>query len=359
MASLVATIKALLSKDESTTLDFKQTQYALAHATDDQKGELIKDFLAFANAFRHHDAYILIGVTEGHPATVTGITHHLNDAHLQQLVNTKTNRPVEFSYHALRINSKDIAAIIIPRQQRPLYLKKDFGKLRAHTVYLRHGSSTSIATPDEIARMGTPDAPTLDLQFADTTEHQLRGTHQAITSTVLHTPTTIPDTNTLAGLVNPNYHREVITRATFEHFTTPVCIGITNTSTVTAHDVRITLTLFDPKHDVTITLDTPPSPELFGGEHKPTKPPKHQVTVEHSPTTWRITARLAKVQPHATQYLPEPLYVGATRSTTLRITATLHADNLPTPRTSILTIKVTKKQRTLTLQQALKLVHKP
>jgi hypothetical protein len=161
MASITDTIEALLWEDESTTLDFKQTQYPFTGATPDQKSEIIKDILAFANAFRRDDAYILLGVqdNQGGRATITGVSNHLDDAHLQQLVNTKTNRPVEFSYHALTIDGQQVGTIRIPRQQRPTYLKKSYGKLQAETVYLRHGSSTSTASLEEIARMGTDQQP--------------------------------------------------------------------------------------------------------------------------------------------------------------------------------------------------------
>lgn len=161
VASLTDTIEALLWEDESTTLDFKAAQYPFAGATDDQKGEIIKDLLAFANAFRRDDAYILLGVhdQQGGRATITGVSNHLEDASLQQLVNKKTNRTLEFSYHALTIDSQQIGAIRIPRQLRPTYLKQDFGELQARTVYLRHGSSTSIASPEEIARMGADQQP--------------------------------------------------------------------------------------------------------------------------------------------------------------------------------------------------------
>lgn len=64
MASLTDTIEALLWEDESNTLDFKQIQYPLAGATEEQKGEIIKDILAFSNAFRRDDAYILLGVRD-------------------------------------------------------------------------------------------------------------------------------------------------------------------------------------------------------------------------------------------------------------------------------------------------------
>jgi Schlafen, AlbA_2 len=161
MPSLTDTIEALLWEDESTTLDFKQAQYPFATATDEQKSEIIKDILAFANAFRRDDAYILLGIHDqpGGRATILGVTNHLDDASLQQLVNTKTNRPVEFSYHALTIDGHKLGAIRIPRQQRPTYLKTSYGKLHAQTVYLRHGSSTSTASLEEIARMGTDQQP--------------------------------------------------------------------------------------------------------------------------------------------------------------------------------------------------------
>lgn len=161
MASLNEIVEALLCEDESTTLDFKATQYPFATANDDQKSEIIKDILAFANAFRREDAYILLGVQDhqGGRATIVGVTNHVDDAHLQQLVNTKTNRPVEFGYHALTIDGQQIGIIRIPRQARPIYLRKPYGKLLAEKVYLRHGSSTSIATLEEIARMGADDQP--------------------------------------------------------------------------------------------------------------------------------------------------------------------------------------------------------
>lgn len=156
MRTLTETIEALLWEDESNSLDFKQTQYPLAGATDEQKGEIIKDLLAFANAFRRDDAFILLGVqdVQGGRAMILGVTNHLDDADLQQLVNSKTNRTLDFSYHALEVDGKQVGIIRIPRQDRPTYLRKAYGKLQAETVYLRHGSSTSIGSPDEIASMG-------------------------------------------------------------------------------------------------------------------------------------------------------------------------------------------------------------
>lgn len=95
-------IEELLNEDESSSLDFKRDQYTFDKATDDQKNELLKDILAFSNSWRRTDAYILIGVEEikGGRSKVVGVSNHIDDANLQQLVNKKTQRPVNFSYEA-------------------------------------------------------------------------------------------------------------------------------------------------------------------------------------------------------------------------------------------------------------------
>jgi hypothetical protein len=55
-------IYALLFEAEGAELDFKREQYSFEGADDRVKSELLKDILAFANAWRRTDAYILIGV---------------------------------------------------------------------------------------------------------------------------------------------------------------------------------------------------------------------------------------------------------------------------------------------------------
>jgi hypothetical protein len=51
-------VETLLNMSESDTLDFKQEQYPLANATPEQEGELVKDILAFANAWKRSDAHM-------------------------------------------------------------------------------------------------------------------------------------------------------------------------------------------------------------------------------------------------------------------------------------------------------------
>jgi hypothetical protein len=149
-------LESLLNEEEGTALDFKAQQYEFAGATDDQKSELLKDIVAMANSWRRSDAYILLGVQEvpGGRSKVVGVTTHLADASIQQFVNSKLQRPIVCSYEVYLLDETQIGIIQIPLQERPFYLNKPYGKLSAKTVYLRRGSSTDTAAPDEISKMG-------------------------------------------------------------------------------------------------------------------------------------------------------------------------------------------------------------
>lgn len=153
----------LLSQEEGPALDFKRDQYVFdknSHADTSvllkSKSELLKDILAFANTKRETTAYILIGVEEvkGGRSRVVGVREHLDDAGLHQFVNSKTQRRVDFSYSPFPIGGYEIGVIEIQAvQERPVFLNKRFGKVAKGEVYIRDGSSTSVATPGEITEM--------------------------------------------------------------------------------------------------------------------------------------------------------------------------------------------------------------
>ena len=129
-------LERLLYEEESETLDFKAQQYPFDGATDDQKSELLKDILAFANAWRRTDAYILVGVEEVHAgrSIVRGVATQLLNQNLQQFVTSKTNRPILFSYTPLVFEGLPVGIITIPLQERPVYLQKRYGKLDPQVV---------------------------------------------------------------------------------------------------------------------------------------------------------------------------------------------------------------------------------
>ena len=154
------TLEQLLNESESTHLDFKRQQYVFVGASDDDKSELLKDVLAFANASRKRDAHIVIGAEEvkGERARVHGVSQHFDDASIQQFVNSKTERAINFSVETVSADQKKIDIIRIPAQRRPFYLKQDYGKLKGGIVYFRQGTATAVATPNDISRMAAEDA---------------------------------------------------------------------------------------------------------------------------------------------------------------------------------------------------------
>lgn len=273
-------IEALLYEEESSELDFKSEQYPFLKADDNKKSELLKDILAFTNAWRRTDAYILIGIREvkGGKNEITGITEPLDDASLQQFVNSKTQQPITFSYRNLSFEDKNIAIIHISLHKRPIYLKKDFGKIKKETVYIRRGSSTTIVKPDEIAKMGTDfqphfKQPELKISFANPRDRTLKTDRPKITSTELITPklSDIPDysrreTNSSRNLIlgisqaqithheNRNYYRELTKFTQVNRLVTPLYIAISNSGSVTANDVRIEMS-FPHRNREIIVID--------------------------------------------------------------------------------------------------------
>jgi hypothetical protein len=148
-----ALIERLLYSGEGDTLDFKLKQYPFENADDKSKSSLLKDILAFANAWRTTTAYILIGVRDG-TGEIVGVDNDIDDSRLQQFVNGKVNQPVQFSYRSLDFKAHRLGLYTIPVQERPIFAVKAYGKVKADTVYVRRGSSMAEAKPDEIAKMG-------------------------------------------------------------------------------------------------------------------------------------------------------------------------------------------------------------
>ena len=150
-------LNALLYEEESSHLDFKRDQYKFRKAKPPEKSELLKDILAFANSKRDRTAYILIGVkeVEGGRSEVVGTEEHLQDADLHKFVNSKTQKRVVFSYFPFCYEDKEIGVIEIPIQDRPILVKKRYGKVEKREVYIRDGSSTTTASSNEITEMSS------------------------------------------------------------------------------------------------------------------------------------------------------------------------------------------------------------
>jgi len=365
-------LEALLFEDESTTLDFKREQYRFENEPDATKSELLKDILAFANAWRRTDAYILIGIEEvkGSRSHVIGVSRHLDDASLQQFVNTKLQRPLEFSYQVALLEKKEIGILHIPVQERPFYLQRSFGKLSPLTVYVRRGSSTAKADPDEIAKMGadlrTSLSPAIEIQFAVTDKREVSGKLVTIDTVLLETPNNgeIPDNRSgglfsasVYGMENKDYYRDT---ARYLHQTLrvkPVRFALSNDGEVTAHGVRAELHISGNPNDVFVCLESslPYRPvrdrsyshfESFLRNHG-------EVKVEPVERGWHVAVEFGTCQPKQVSFNSTELYIGTTTNCELNIEVLLFADELPKPIEQKLVATIHVENRKLSLQELL------
>ncbi|MBR9804468.1 ATP-binding protein [bacterium] len=271
-------IEQLLYEEEGPTLDFKRDQYAFAKASEEEKSELLKDILGFVNCWRRADAFILIGVddVQGGRGIVHGITDHLQDHSLQQFVNNLTNRPVQFGYEACEIEGKKVGVIRIELQKRPIYLKRDYGKLKKGEVYVRRGSSTDPtkpADPDEIAHMGSEQIvstkeASLAVEFAEVDRERSLGEQIEWAAEFCEVPSAmeipklaerssgpirlsggqtfhIPDMRSfdIHDQLNPHYFHELANYVFTSRLVRKSRLVVTNTGDAPATDVRLEITV--------------------------------------------------------------------------------------------------------------------
>lgn len=348
-------LEQLLNEDESPALDFKRDQYPFDGASDDDKSELLKDILALANAWKPTDAFILIGVEEvrGGRSRVVGLQNHLDDAKLQQFVNSKTNRPVAFSYQAYQIGGIQIGIITIPLQDRPVFLKKDFGKLKKNTVYIRRGSSTCEADPDEVAKMGASAVqaaqpePVLELQFADIGSHKELGSEILLKSILLEphlNPTDFKPTpyiSPFGRVMDPfgydsSYYDKLIEYVAESALLNFVGFVIENKSGQVARKVQLKaiapiqvgVRLLDEKHTpvrpVSSLLDQIYQPPVVISDFLQRPDPRVANYSDH----WELTVAFGNILPMSKIWSTGVVYIGGNKSQIVQFEAALYAENL-------------------------------
>lgn len=369
-----ALIEQLLNEEEGVSLDFKSAQYAFVGADDETKAELLKDILAFANSWRRVDAFILIGVAEvrGGRGRVTGVSSQIDDAQLQQFVNAKVQRPIQFSYTAVRLDGQDMAVIHIPLQERPFYLQRDWGRLKADTVYIRRGSATDIARPDEVARMGrvADEASDIGLDVFFANPAKRIAVTPMIRSLVLEVPgkADISDYCDNSGRLRlnpfnqyprPEYYRELVSFTRTARLVAPVHFAVSNSGGTTAHDIRLEITLPGANDGVTVidSDDFPSVPraetDLIGAVRVSYE--RQDVTARQMHEAWLIEARASKVQPQSTVWFRDPVFIGATSTRQMELQVAVFADNLTQPHRQTLQLTVEATHERATLERVLEL----
>lgn len=366
-------VERLLYEEESETLDFKEEQYPFVKATAAKKGEVLKDILAFANAWRRNDAYILIGVKEikGGKSIVVGVSKHLEDASLQQFVNSKTQRPVRFSYQACKCEGKSVGVLSIPVQDRPVYLKRDYENLKCNVVYVRRGTSTAEADPDEIAKMREYDSallkplPLLELSFFDKETGKFGSRELNVCSGIIHFPTRdrIPDYGKMSPFSVPftgdnrDYYRELAEYYSITCRVNPVGFAVKNVGNAVANNVRLEMQVDDSSKEYLFLECLPEEPSKTA---MPVVTPLHDIfpqdahVIKQYPNSWLIKVLFGNVQPGQVTEDECSFYFGASRSSVLKFDGVIFSDEIPEPIRFPMSITIDATEKDVDIETFLK-----
>lgn len=140
---------------EGDYLDFKEYDYKR-----ENKEELVKDMVALANSHSIRNKYIIIGAVEENNVCTElreiDTKQIRDEAEFQQIINTYIYENLIVNYKVLNIDGKNILVIQIPvsnNSNRPFMVKKQIGKLKENEIYIRKGSTTSIANKKDLEYM--------------------------------------------------------------------------------------------------------------------------------------------------------------------------------------------------------------
>jgi hypothetical protein len=153
-------LRALLARVEGPNLDFKASFY---ENSDAGNAELAKDLMAMANALPSgatERAYLLFGVQETTGgAVVAGVElpAWATDSNLHQKVSTLLNRCPTFLWQVAELDDKLIGVMAVSSGGRPYFPLRDKGVLRRHVPMVRVGSSTDVASPDQVVAWAQED----------------------------------------------------------------------------------------------------------------------------------------------------------------------------------------------------------
>lgn len=376
----------LLRRGEGSGLDFKLDQYAIGVGSGEEKtaakAEFVKDLLSFVNAWHDGERYIVVGVRKlpTGEAEVCGITNVYDDANFQQIANGRTNQRVLFDFSTIDMDGRTVGVFRIPAQTRPIYLEKPYKDIAAHTVYVRRGSSTAIAKPDEIRDMGrepdrVPDVQLrLEIEFEDEKANLVSSAEAIRLNTIrlprfrdseilnYKTPQEIQDEfdtvgalgrpHALANYVNRDFYREQMRYELVHARMRPIRLVVANTGSSTLHDVRVTLTIRGAEEEgdelAMLLSENMPEPPREMNNPMFYSPPALQTMgrenefseAEYLGGTWRVIARLRKIQPKQNEMTANKLFIGADHDCTMQVSASVSADSLAEPYRQEFTIAI-------------------
>ena len=138
----------IINQGESKEVDFKR---GIDISTAKSKSELVKDLIAIANSAESF-GYLIIGVDDDR--IICGCSF-VSEEQLQQVSNSYINPPLDIRYLSVNFDQKEVIALQINSKLKPYKVSRDIDKILKDTVFVRRGSVTFKASPEEIIMMSS------------------------------------------------------------------------------------------------------------------------------------------------------------------------------------------------------------
>lgn len=291
-------------------------------------------------------------------------------------MNNLTNRPLLFHYEAFGIEGKQVGIIRVEQQVRPVYLKRDYGKLQKEKVYVRRGSSTDPTKPaslDEVARMGQGSAAEqaeLTVEFAAVDRDDSMGTSVAFQTEFCEMPPQddIPDyglgrryailETTSIYRTNSRYYRQLAEYEFMKRLFLPVRVVVHNTGSVAATGVRVELaTPVAQEISLFYPSDMPDRPRpteysFLGPGLRNIRPAQREpgdVTIRKNRDRIKIEVECETLQP-GRKVWSDVFYVGRATTGAVEFAGRVFAENLPQPKEFTLSAAFTLSRTRLSVQ---------
>ena len=358
----------LLRRGEGIDVDYKSKQYRFIGEkgpdAEKVKSKLLKDVLAFANAERTRNAFILVGVKdEDGECEVVGInpSDAIDDAKIQEFVESKANKPVPLRCYSHEHEGKHVWVIEVIGGDPPYFVPKDdYGEVRNRIAYTRRGSKNVPLSPDDLIAIGRRQVRTevevvslslrLEKPGTETPEELVE-----IKSRWVEYPTRIPDyttdiwTDDGSPLGNIRYMpaigksrsflRDVAEFIQVQQFFTASRLCVRNTGMAGAIGVVVTLT-YDKNLWVMPEKEYPNEPsDSVVGNITPIADQLRASNVTGDPDRREIVVTIGDVNPGLSIY-SDLIYIGSQIDGEAKITFTATAANLPNPIVSEAVVKV-------------------
>ena len=143
----------LLSRNESSTLDFKKEFYHFDKDKILATSQIVKDVISFSNTIRTSTSYIIFGVKElENKKELFGIDSSIDDASIQEKLKDKTYPRPKFQSYFITYNGKKFLIFEFPIQKydMPITPAIKMKGLKLGQVYYRNGSANTEANSLEV-----------------------------------------------------------------------------------------------------------------------------------------------------------------------------------------------------------------